>query len=108
MDTLKQRIYNTLATIGYKDVMVANITNLNLEAVKDGEKVLFVTLIEEFTHSESYMRYALQKARSDGYNAINFVAQSTKPMDMFDELDLDEYCDNLKVEWIILKNNKYE
>ena len=45
MDTLKQRIYNTLATIGYKDVMVANITNLNLEAVKDGEKVLFVTLI---------------------------------------------------------------
>ena len=101
MDTLKQKIYNVLATIGYQDVMVADI-NLNLEAVKDGEKVLFVTLIEEFTHSESYMRYALQKARSDGYNAINFVAQSTKPMDMFDELDLDEYCDNLKVEWIIL------
>lgn len=102
MNTLKQRIYNTLATIGYKDVMVANITNLNLETVKDGEKVLFVTLIEEFTHSESYMRYALQQARSGGYNAINFVAQSTKPMDMFDELELDEYCDNLKVEWIIL------
>ena len=101
MDTLKQRIYNTLATIGYQDVMVADI-NLNLEAVKDGKKVLFVTLIEEFTHSESYMRYALQKARSDGYNAINFVAQSTKPMDIFDELELDEYCDNLKVEWIIL------
>ena len=101
MDTLKQRIYNVLATIGYQDVMVADI-NLNLEAVKDGEKVLFVTLIEEFTHSESYMRYALQQARSGGYNAINFVAQSTKPMDMFDELDLDEYCDNLKVEWIIL------
>ena len=52
MDTLKQRIYNTLATIGYKDVMVANITNLNLEAVKDDEKVLFVTLIEEFTHRD--------------------------------------------------------
>lgn len=101
MDTLKQKIYNVLATIGYQDVMVADI-NLNLEAVKDGEKVLFVTLIEEFTHSESYMRYALQKARSGGYNAINFVAQSTKPMDIFDELDLDEYCDNLKVEWIIL------
>ena len=102
MDTLKQKIYNVLATIGYQDVMVADI-NLNLEAVKDGEKVLFVTLIEEFTHSESYMRYALQKARSGGYNAVNFVAQSTKPMNMFDELDLDEYCDNLKVEWIILK-----
>jgi hypothetical protein len=101
MDTLKQKIYNVLATIGYQDVMVADI-NLNLEAVKDGEKVLFVTLIEEFTHSESYMRYALQKARSDGYNAINFVAQSTRLMDIFDELDLDEYCDNLKVEWIIL------
>ena len=101
MDTLKQRIYNTLATIGYQDVMEADI-NLNLKAVKDGEKVLFVTLIEEFTHSESYMRYALQKARSDGYNAINFVAQSTRLMDIFDELDLDEYCDNLKVEWIIL------
>ena len=102
MDTLKQKIYNVLATIGYKDVMVADI-NLNLEAVKDGEKVLFVTLIEEFTHSESYMRYALQKARSSGYNAINFVAQSTKPMDMFDELELDKDCGNLTVEWIILK-----
>lgn len=102
MDTLKQKIYNVLATIGYQDVMVADI-NLNLEAVKDGEKVLFVTLIEEFTHSESYMRYALQKARSGGYNAINFVAQSTKPMDMFDELELDKDCGNLTVEWIILK-----
>ena len=101
MDTLKQKIYNVLATIGYQDVMEADI-NLNLKAVKDDEKVLFVTLIEEFTHCESYMRYALQQARSGGYNAINFVAQSTKPMDMFDELDLDEYCDNLKVEWIIL------
>ena len=101
MDTLKQKIYNVLATIGYQDVMVADI-NLNLEAVKDGEKVLFVTLIEEFTHSESYMRYALQKARSDGYNAINFVAQSTKPMDMFDELELDKDYGNLTVEWIIL------
>ena len=107
MDTLKQKIYNVLATIGYQDVMVTDI-NLNLEAVKDGEKVLFVTLIEEFTHSESYMRYALQKARSDGYNAINFVAQSTKPMDMFDELELYKDCGNLTVEWIILKNNKYE
>ena len=102
MDTLKQRIYNTLATIGYKDVMVANITNLNLEAVKDGEKVLVVPLIVEFTHCESYMRYALQQARSGGYNAINFVAQSARLMDIFDELELDEYCDNLKVEWIIL------
>ena len=101
MDTLKQKIYNVLATIGYQDVMVADI-NLNLKAVKDDEKVLFVTLIEEFTHSESYMRYALQQARSGGYNAINFVAQSTRLMDVFDELDLDEYCDNLKVEWIIL------
>lgn len=101
MDTLKQRIYNTLATIGYQDVMVADI-NLNFEAVKDGEKVLFVTLIEEFTHSESYMRYALQQARFGGYNAINFVAQSTKPMDMFDELELDKDCGNLTVEWIIL------
>lgn len=101
MDTLKQKIYNVLANIGYQDVIVADI-NLNLKAVKDDEKVLFVTLIEEFTHSESYMRYALQQACSGGYNAINFVAQSTKPMDMFDELDLDEYCDNLKVEWIIL------
>ena len=102
MNSLKQRIYNTLATIGYEDVMVADATNLNLEAVKDGEKILFVPLIEEFTHCESYMRYALQQVRSGGYNAINFVAQSTKPMDMFDELDLDEYCDNLTVEWIIL------
>lgn len=102
MDTLKQKIYNVLANIGYQDVIVADI-NLNLKAVKDGEKVLFVTLIEEFTHSESYMRYALQQARSGGYNAINFVAQSTKPMDMFDELELDEDCGNLTVEWIILK-----
>ena len=45
MDTLKQKIYNVLATIGYQDVMVADI-NLNLKAVKDDEKVLFVTLIE--------------------------------------------------------------
>ena len=103
MNSLKQRIYNTLATIGYEDVMVADTTNLNLETVKDGEKILFVPLIEEFTHCESYMRYALQQARSGGYNAINFVAQSTRLMDIFDELDLDEYCDNLKVEWIILK-----
>ena len=102
MNSLKQRIYNTLSTVVYQDVMVANITNLILEAVKDHEKVLFVTLIEEFTHCESYMRYALQQARSGGYNAINFVAQSTRLMDIFDELDLDEYCDNLKVEWIIL------
>ena len=102
MNSLKQRIYNTLATIGYEDVMVADATNLNLEAVKDGEKILFVPLIEEFTHCESYMRYALQQVRSGGYNAINFVAQSTRLMDIFDELDLDEYCDNLKVEWIIL------
>lgn len=102
MNSLKQRIYNTLATIGYEDVMVADTTNLNLETVKDGEKILFVPLIEEFTHCESYMRCALQQARSGGYNAINFVAQSTRLMDIFDELDLDEYCDNLKVEWIIL------
>ena len=102
MNSLKQRIYNTLATIGYEDVMVADTTNLNLEAVKDGEKILFVPLIEEFTHCESYMRYALQQALSGGYNAINFVAQSARLMDIFDELDLDEYCDNLKVEWIIL------
>ena len=102
MDTLKQKIYNVLATIGYQDVMVADI-NLNLKAVKDDEKVLFVTLIEEFTHCESYMRYALQQARSGGYNAINFVAQSARLMDIFDELELDEYCDNLTVEWIILK-----
>ena len=108
MNSLKQRIYNTLATIGYEDVMVADTTNLNLEAVKDGEKILFVPLIEEFTHCESYMRYALQQARSGGYNAINFVAQSTKPMDMCDELELDKDCCNLTVEWIILKNNKYE
>ena len=103
MNTLKQRIYNTLATIGYEDVMVADTTNLNLEAVKDGEKILFVPLIEEFTHCESYMRYALQQARSGGYNAINFVAQSIKPMDMFDELELYKDCGNLIVEWIILK-----
>ena len=90
MNSLKQRIYNTLATIGYEDVMVADTTNLNLEAVKDGEKILFVPLIEEFTHCESYMRYALQQARSGVYNAINFVAQSTRLMDIFDELDLDE------------------
>lgn len=102
MDTLKQRIYNTLATIGYKDVKMADTINLNLETVKDGEKVLFVTLIEEFTHSESYMRYALKQACSGGYNAINFVAQSTKPMDMFDELELDKDYGNLIVEWIIL------
>ena len=102
MNTLKQRIYNTLATIGYKEVKMADTINLNLETVKDGEKVLFVTLIEEFTHCESYMRYALQQARSGGYNVINFVAQSTRLMDIFDEFDLDEYCDNLKVEWIIL------
>ena len=101
MDTLKQRIYNTLATIGYKDVMVADI-NLNLKAVKDDEKVLFVTLIEEFTHCESYMRYALQQARSGGYNAINFVAQSARLMDIFDELELYKDCGNLTVEWIIL------
>lgn len=101
MDTLKQKIYNVLATIGYQDVMVADI-NLNLKAVKDDEKVLFVTLIEEFTHCESYMRYALNQARSGGYNAINFVAQSTRIMDIFDELDLDEYRDSLTVEWIIL------
>ena len=97
MNTLKQRIYNTLATIGYKDVKMADTINLNLETVKDGEKVLFVTIIEECTHCESYMRYALQQARSGGYNAINFVAQSTRLMDIFYELDLDEYCDNLKV-----------
>ena len=103
MNSLKQRIYNTLATIGYEDVMVADTTNLNLEAVKDGEKILFVPLIEEFTHCESYMRYALQQARSGGYNAINFVAQSTKRMDMFDELELYKDCGNLTVEWIILK-----
>ena len=103
MDTLKQRIYNTLATIGYKDVKMADTINLNLETVKDGEKGLFVTLIEEFTHCESYMRYALQQARSGGYNAINFVAQSTKPMDIFDELELYKDCGNLTVEWIILK-----
>lgn len=103
MNTLKQRIYNTLATIGYKDVKMADTINLNLETVKDGEKVLFVTLIEEFTHCESYMRYALQQARSGVYNAINFVAQSTKPMDMFDELELYKDCGNLTVEWIILK-----
>ena len=102
MNSLKQIIYNTLATIGYEDVMVADTTNLNLEAVKDGEKILFVPLIEEFTHCESYMRYALQQARSGGYNAINFVAQSTKPMDMFDELELYKDCGNLTVEWIIL------
>lgn len=102
MDTLKQKIYNVLATIGYKDVKMADTINLNLETVKDGEKVLFVTLIEEFTHCESYMRYALQQARSGGYNAINFVAQSVRLMDIFDELELDEYCDNLTVEWIIL------
>ena len=102
MNSLKQRIYNTLATIGYEDVMVADTTNLNLEAVKDGEKILFVPLIEEFTHCESYMRYALQQARSGGYNAINFVAQSTKPMDMFDELELYKDCGNLTVERIIL------
>lgn len=103
MNTLKQRIYNTLATIGYKDVKMADTINLNLETVKDGEKVLFVPLIEEFTHCESYMRYALQQARSGVYNAINFVAQSTKPMDMFDELELYKDCGNLTVEWIILK-----
>ena len=103
MNTLKQRIYNTLATIGYKDVKMADTINVNLETVKDGEKILFVPLIEEFTHCESYMRYALQQARSGGYNAINFVAQSTKPMDMFDELELDKDCGNLTVEWIILK-----
>lgn len=102
MNTLKQRIYNTLATIGYKDVKMADTINLNLETVKDGEKVLFVTLIEEFTHCESYMRYALQQARSGGYNAINFVAQSARLMDIFDELELDEYRDSLTVEWIIL------
>ena len=103
MNTLKQRIYNTLATIGYKDVKMADTINVNLETVKDGEKILFVPLIEEFTHCESYMRYALQQARSGGYNAINFVAQSTKPMDMFDELELYKDCGNLTVEWIILK-----
>ena len=102
MDTLKQKIYNVLATIGYKDVKMADTINLNLETVKDGEKVLFVTLIEEFTHCESYMRYALNQARSGGYNAINFVSRSTRIMDIFDELDLDEYRDSLTVEWIIL------
>ena len=103
MNTLKQRIYNALATIGYKDVKMADTINLNLETVKDGEKVLFVTLIEEFTHCESYMRYALQQARSGGYNAINFIAQSARLMDIFDELELDEDYGNLTVEWIILK-----
>ena len=37
MNTLKQRIYNTLATIGYKEVKMADTINLNLETVKDGE-----------------------------------------------------------------------
>lgn len=102
MTTIKQRICNALATIGYQDVMAANTINLNLEAVKDGEKVLFVTMIEEFTHCESYMRYALRQAHAGGYNAINFIAQSAKPMDIFDDLELDEDCGNLTVEWIIL------
>ncbi|MBQ5720383.1 MAG: hypothetical protein IIV65_07520 [Alistipes sp.] len=74
-----------------------------MEATNGKDKILVVPIIEEFTQSESYFRYILKQANDNSYNTINFVARTTKPMELFNSLYLDELCSNLTVEWIILK-----
>lgn len=103
MDNIKQQTLNALSALGYNNIREIEAVCINMEATNGKDKILVVPIIEEFTQSESYFRYILQQANDNNYNTINFVARTTKPMELFDSLDLDELCSNLTVEWIILK-----
>ena len=103
MDSIKQQTLNALSALGYNNIREIETACINMEATNGKDKILVVPIIEEFTQSESYFRYILQQANDNNYNTINFVARTTKPMELFDSLDLDELCSNLTVEWITLK-----
>ena len=104
MDSIKQQTLNALSALGYNNIREIETACINMEATNGKDKILVVPIIEEFTQSESYFRYILRQANDNNYNTINFVARTTKPMELFDSLDLDELCSNLTVEWIILKH----
>ena len=104
MDSIKQQTLNALSALGYNNIREIEAACINMEATNGKDKILVVPIIEEFTQSESYFRYILKQANDNSYNTINFVARTTKPMELFDSLDLDELCSNLTVEWIILKH----
>ena len=104
MDSIKQQTLNALSALGYNNIREIETACINMEATNGKDKILVVPIIEEFTQSESYFRYILRQANDNSYNTINFVARTTKPMELFDSLDLDELCSNLTVEWIILKH----
>lgn len=103
MDNIKQQTLKALSALGYNNIREIEAACINMEATNGKDKILVVPIIEEFTQSESYFRYILKQANDNSYNTINFVARTTKPMELFDSLDLDELCSNLTVEWIILK-----
>ena len=104
MDSIKQQTLNALSALGYNNIREIETACINMEATNGKDKILVVPIIKEFTQSESYFRYILQQANDNNYNTINFVARTTKPLELFDSLDLDELCSNLTVEWIILKH----
>ncbi len=103
MDSIKQQTLNALSALGYNNIREIEAACINMEATNGKDKILVVPIIEEFTQSESYFRYILKQANDNSYNTINFVARTTKPMELFDTLDLYELCSDLTVEWIILK-----
>lgn len=103
MDSIKQQTLNALSALGYNNIREIEAACINMEATNGKDKILVVPIIEEFTQSESYFRYILKQANGNSYNTINFVARTTKPMELFDSLDLYKLCNDLTVEWIILK-----
>ena len=103
MNSIKQQTLNALSALGYNNIREIEASCINMEATNGEDKILVVPIIEEFTQSESYFRYILKQANDNSYNTINFVARTTKPMELFDTLDLYELCSNLTVEWINLK-----
>lgn len=103
MDSIKQQTLNALSALGYNNIREIEAACINMEATNGKDKILVVPIIEEFTQSESYFRYILKQANDNNYNTINFVARTTKPMELFDTLELYELCSNLTVEWITLK-----
>ena len=104
MDSIKQQTLNALSALGYNNIREIETACINMDATNGKDRILVVPIIEKFMQSESYFRYILQQANDNNYNTINFVARTTKPMELFDSLDLDELCNNLTVEWIILKH----
>lgn len=105
MTTIQQQTIDALVTMGYNSTRVIDgigTPSFIMEAKREGEQAAVISLIEEHTHNEEYMRQQISRATQRGYRTIILVARRAKVMDMFDAYDFHEkYCET-SFNWVIL------